>query len=404
MKCLPVLFLVLVLTAACDEAELSSVAVEQGEFLVDIETTGELKAVQSRAVSKPRRGWSRAQIVTMAPEGSVVAEGDFLVQFDTAEAERNLEEKRNAWKDAQAQLASERASIASRMAELESQRKNQEFSFEQAKIRFEQMEYEADIRKREQELELKKAELSLDEANARTESQRIVDQAIIRKAELAVQQAALEVTKYEESLEALTLNAPIGGLVVYKEIWRNGGGRSKVQVGDSPWPGQDLIEIPDLSQMEVVTKVNEVDVNRISVGLEVLMEVDALPGETFRGNVTSVATLAQREGNSDVKTFELKVVVETEDERLRPGMTSSCRIVVDRIAEATFVPLESVFEEEGRTLCYVVSGGVKAREIELGPRNSDFVVITSGLSVGEKVSLRDPNRPLEDLGTEPPPS
>lgn len=395
--------LLLLLLAACATPEPESVPVECGEFVIDIPTRGEMRAVEFREVSKPRKGgWSRSQIVRMAPEGSVVEEGDFLIQFDTAEAERDLVEKQNELQDARANLATERATAVSRMAELRSQLQNQEFSHEQARIQFEQMQYEAEIRRREQELELKKAELALQEAQEKIESQRIVDEANLRKANLAVTQAEAELTKQEEVVASMTVTAPIAGLVVYKEIWNQGGGRAKVKVGDSPWAGMPLIEIPDLDEMMVQTKVNEISINRVSKGQRVTIAVDALPDTTFTGEVTNIATLAKREGESDVKNFDVEVRIEGSDPRLRPGMTAQCRIETARLDEVCWIPLEAVFEDEGETVCYVVAGSIERRVVELGARNADFVVVESGLEPDERVSLRDPNRALEEIGGDPP--
>lgn len=381
--------------------DIATFVVPRGQFLIDVQCRGELKALKSRAVSRPRMRWARSQIVRMAPEGSTVQAGDFLIQFDTSEAAQRVEEKQNAVMNAKTELESQRATIASRMAELESKQKNQEYSYQQSKIRFEQMKYEAEIRRREQELELKKAELALQQARDKIESQKVIDDAELRKAELKVKQAELELHKATEELESQTIRAPIGGLVVYKEIW-GPSGRAKVKVGDTPWPGMELIEIPDLSIMQAKIKVNEVDINRVAVGQQVIIKVDALPAESFYGEVTQVATLAKRERDSNVKNFDVDVTIAGADNRLRPGMNANCQVITDRLEDVVYVPLEAVFEKEGKTVCYVIRGGPQRRDVEVGPKNSDFVVVKEGLSQGEVVTLRDPTLPLEDLGGEPP--
>ena len=69
-------------------------------------------------------------------------------------------------------------------------------------------------------------------------------------------------------------------------------------------------------------------------------------------------------------------------------------------AKALFVPLEAVFEKEGRTLAYVTRGRrAVPREIVLGPSNADFVVVEKGLGRGERVCLRDPGAPSSDFGS-----
>ncbi|MFQ6003808.1 MAG: efflux RND transporter periplasmic adaptor subunit, partial [Candidatus Zixiibacteriota bacterium] len=205
----------------------------------------------------------------------------------------------------------------------------------------------------------------------------------------------------QEELEGLTLKAPIDGLVVYNEVW-GPSGRQKVKAGDTPWPGQSIIEIPDLASMYVKTSVNEVDINRLDVGQQVIIKVDALPDLTLYGKVSRIATLARLEKGTNTKVFDVDVTIEGTNPNLKPGMTASCQIITDRIPDALYVPVESVFEKEGKTVVYVLTSSAKSREVEVGQKNSDYIVIKKGLKEGERVTLRDPTKPLEELGGEAP--
>lgn len=382
---------------ACEKAEIPTTTVTRGEFVVEVETRGELAAVESRTVSRPREGARQSAIIAMAPEGEIVAEGDFLVQFDTAEAERDLAQKESALENAQAKLAASRAQSISRMAEIQSQLLAQEYTYEQAKLRFGQMEYEAEARRREQELDLRKAELSLQEAKDRIESQRTVDAANLRTAEIEVQQAEAEVKRARDALAKQTLHAPIGGMVVYRTIWKSGSS-GKVAVGDTPWPGQEILEIPDLTAMMVRTKVDEVDIHRIRTGQPATITIDALDGLELRGTVSRVATLAKQERGETTKTFDVEILLEENDDQLRPGMTVLCRIEVERHADALSVPLEAVFEREGGPVVWKMEGGANASPVELGARNRNHVRVLSGLEPGEVIALRDPTVPLDEVG------
>jgi len=380
-------------------SEIASAEATRGTFIIDVSTRGEVAAVESRGVSKPRGRSIRGQIVQMAPEGAEVKEGDFLVQFDTSEIDRTIEERKNELLNAEVELGSKRAELASKSAELESALKRQEYSYQQQEIRYQRMEFEADVRKRVEELELKKAELSLSEAREAIEAHRTVAEAELSRAELAVKQARTELQEAEEAKAKHTLVAPIDGLVVYMEIWRPGGS-SKVKVGDTPWSGMEIITLPDLSRMKVETKVNEVDIERVSEGQPATVTVDALAGQRFSGTVTSVATLARREDDSDEKSFEVEIEIDTDGESdLRPGMTASCTIITDELEAVVHVPLEAVHERQGRTFVFL-AGSDDEHEVVLGPRNSDFVVIEEGLDEGDRIALRDPNLPLEDVGVE----
>ena len=196
------------------------------------------------------------------------------------------------------------------------------------------------------------------------------------------------------------LTAPIDGLVVYKEIW-SGSTMKKVQVGDSPWPGMAIVEIPDLSIMQAKATVNEVDISRIEADLNAIVTVDALGGAIYYGKVTRVAPLGRRESATNAKIFDVEVILDSTDVQLRPGMSCECRIITDRRADAIRVPLQCVFEQAGETIVYVATArGMRPRTVKVGTRSRDEIVILSGLEVDERVCLRDPTIPLEEFGEE----
>ena len=377
--------------------DVATAAARFGDFIIDVNQSGELYAVKSVSVGVPANVRGSLRVVALAEDGSMVQQGDFLVQFDTAEASQDLEDRRNEYESALADLASLKASNRSSMAQLNTAYETEKYSYEQAKLRFEQMKYEAPAKQREQELSLKKAALSLEQAQRKIESQEIIQNADLTKANLKVRQARLRYEQKSQEVSNLTLRAPIDGMVVLQEIF-GANGRAKVRVGDSPWRGQILVEIPDLSTMMVKAKVNEVFISQVRADQQVIITVDALPGQQFFGKVMRVATLATRESGSDVKRFDVEILIDDTDGRLRPGMTAQCQIITDRIREKLFVPLESVVHKDDTTVVYIKKAGFKRREVQIGAKNSDFVVIEKGLKSGDLVALRDPTLPIKETG------
>jgi len=378
---------------------------EKGEFIIDIKTTGELQAHQSISIKAPsgRRRWSRLQIIKMAPEGSIVKKGDFLIQFDTSDLEKELDSKLDELSNAKADLRSIKANQESNMAQLVAAFESQKYSHQLQKINLEKMKYEAEVRQEEAKLNMKKADIALEQAKEKIEAQKIIDKAELKKAELKVKQIQLEIDKIKEQIQSATITAPEGGLVVYEKIW-GPNGRQKVKVGDTPWSGQAIMSIPDLSTMQVKTQVNEVDISRVRTEQEVIINLDALPDLTYYGTVTEVANLARSKTEnteSNVKVFDVIVTIENTDENIKPGMSASCTIITDKIDSVVYVPLTSVFEKEGKTVVYVMDPSPKEREVAVGSKNSNFIIIKKGIMPGEKVTLRDPTLPLEELGTSP---
>ena len=115
------------------------------------------------------------------------------------------------------------------------------------------------------------------------------------------------------------------------------------------------------------------------------------------------------------------IQIEEGDVRLKPGMTATCHVVVETIpprptaapdsvqseaaevATATpmplYIPLDAVFEKDGRTLVYRLMGGQpEEREVKLGQKNEDFVIIEEGLAPGDHVALRDPLQAADASG------
>jgi RND family efflux transporter MFP subunit len=293
--------------------------------------------------------------------------------------------------------------MESNMAQLRASLESSRSSYRQAELRLEQMQFEADIVKEEQQLALRQAEINLEQAKARITQQAIIDSAELVTLELRVQQALAELDKAKQDLGKLTITAPQPGLVVYKKIWK-GGDFSEVRIGDQPWRGQALLELPDLSQMEVETSVSEIDVSRVEAGQRAEMVLDAFPEKTFTGEVTDVSTLARIDEDKpgEVKIFDVVIRVNEHDDILKPGMTVRAEVIVDTVADAMWVPLDAVFTEGERSIVYRAGGGgFKAREVELGTRNQNFVVVKEGLKPEDEVALVDPTRPIDmdNLGT-----
>jgi HlyD family secretion protein len=224
-------------------------------------------------------------------------------------------------------------------------------------------------------------------------------QAAIAAAESRIQEAASKLTLAQQQLGRCEVRADVPGIVVYKEVFF-GSEQRKPQVGDQVWANQPLLILPDISRMTVETKVRETDVHKVEQNQNVTVRVEAYPDLKLTGQVTLVGTLAQEEKDRrGTKFFGVTILIKESEPRLRPGMTARVEIQVEERRRALFVPLEAVFERDGRTICYVARRRrIEPREVVLGPSNQDFVVVEKGLSGGERVCLRDPDAPPSDFG------
>jgi len=396
-----IIILILIWKLSFSTNALPAFTVQQGDFLIPITTKGELRAVNSISITVPRaRGYS-IRITRLIPEGAVVKKGDFLVQFDTSEITETIHKRENELKNAIAELNKLKANIESTRKDLESQLEMQKYSYEQAKLQLKKMEFESEARKREEELSMKKAEIALNQAKYKLLAQKAIDKASLQKAQLAVDQARSNLEAAQKNLKDMTILSPANGMVVYNRIWGSSG-LQKVKVGDTPWYGQAILEIPDLSKMYVKTKVNEVDIDRLRKGQLVSVTVDAVPGLKLSGKVSSIAALAHNDRATNTKVFDVDVSLDSTAQQLKPGMTATCKIITERRKNVISVPLESVFEKDGKTIVYILTPKPKVREVDTGEKNEDFIIIKKGLKPGEKVSLWDPTKPFREMGKELP--
>lgn len=373
------------------EQDVAVAEVKHGNFLVEVKTGGEIRSVKSVNIRVPRNIRGNLRIVDIVDDGATVKKGDFLVQFDTNDALELVKDQEQKVENANAELKKLKSTIASNMAQLETTHQMQLFSYEQARLSLEQMEFEALARQREQKINLKKAELGLKQALEKIESQKIINRSEIKQAQLKIKNAEFQLDKRKKDVEALTITAPTDGLVVLSEILSSEG-RSKVKIGDSPWRGMDLMEIPDLSHMKVLAKVNEVNIREVTVGTPVIITVDALPDLVFNGSVFYLSTLAKRERGSNVKMFDVEILINNKNRKLRPGMTAQCRIITQNFQDKLFIPIASVFYKDDTTVVFKKAGRFKRCPIKVGVKNKDFIIVENGLEQGDWVALHDPTQ------------
>jgi HlyD family secretion protein len=223
--------------------------------------------------------------------------------------------------------------------------------------------------------------------------------AAIASAESRIQEAGSKLALTQQQLARTEVRADVPGIVVYRDVFF-GSEQRRPQVGDQVWANQPLLILPDISKMVVETKIRETDIHKIEKNQRVAVRVEAYPDLKLTGTVTLIGTLAQEERDRrGTKFFGVTIQLNESEPRLRPGMTARVEIQVDERQEALFIPLDAVFEREGKSVAYAVSGGgILAREIVLGPSNQDFVVVERGLAEGDRVCLRDPGAPPSDFG------
>lgn len=239
-----------------------------------------------------------------------------------------------------------------------------------------------------------KRELERTEARARAKLAQAT--ALLKGMDSKYQLQKAVVSKLERQIAACTIKAPAPGLVVYSSSGDPFRGRERrIEEGGAVYERQNIISLPDTSEMIAEISVHESSVDKVRPGQSARITVDSLPDTTFTGKVLKVAPLpdAQRGFLSpDIKVYITQVSIEGLHESLRVGKSAKVEILVEQLQDVTIVPVLAVANREGKKLCYVMtSQGAQPREVQTGAFNDTFVQIADGLTAGEQVLLNVPN-------------
>lgn len=366
--------------------------IERGEFKVTVMTTGELRARNFVEVRGPDNAQQAQQyqmrIASIVPEGTIVRQGDVVAELDRSGIMAKVQEVALALEKALAQYEQAQLDSALQLAQAREEIRNLEYQVEERRIALEQSAYEAPSLRRQAEIELDKSQRALDQARTSYVTKKQQAEARMREvgSDVERQRNMLAIVRQVEA--GFTIRAPAPGIVIYAREWN---GRKKT-VGSqvSAWE-PTVATLPDLTQMESVTYVNEIDIRKVAAGQPVEITLDAVPGKRLTGKVTRVANVGEQRPNTDAKVFEVVIEVLDPDTTLLPGMTTGNSIVTATLQGALFIPLEAVATEGDLTFVYKRTGrGLVRQEIETGIMNDDYIVVLRGLEEGDEVLFTPP--------------
>lgn len=200
---------------------------------------------------------------------------------------------------------------------------------------------------------------------------------------------------FKRQIKACRLVATQAGEVVYAAQNNNRGSEPVViQEGASVRERQAIINLPDLENMKIDARIHESRISRIVIGQPVEIEIDAIPGDPYRGMLKNVSSVPIPGSwpNTDLKEYEAEIEIKDSPDRVRklkPGMTAQIRVVVeDRKEDVLQVPVQAVVSFSGRFFSYVATKKeVERRELKVGDANDEYMEVVDGIGEGELVVM-----------------
>ncbi|WP_298791837.1 efflux RND transporter periplasmic adaptor subunit [uncultured Campylobacter sp.] len=340
----------------------------RGELVKSIESNGEIYATELIDVGAQVGGQIKKLYVKL---GDVVKAGDMIAEIDSATQQNNVDTKK-------AQLGIYEAKLNSAKVALEI-----------SKTKF----------KREQELFAKNATSKEEFENAKNTL--AANEASLKEIEAQIVQAKISLNTAQIDLGYTKIIAPKGGVVVSVQV-------EEGQTVNSNQITPTIVNIADLSKVQLKMEIAEGDITKIKVGSKVEYSILSEPNRKFYARISSIDPGLTTLSNGKYKTtsssgttassssssaiyYYAKAVVDNPDGTLRIGMTTQNTIILDSAKDAVIVPSIAIKKEDGKSIVYVLKRGengletAERREVQTGLIDSLKTQILSGVEEGEEV-------------------
>ncbi len=283
--------------------QIATTKVRQGDVIVRSYTRGELRAVRSATLSAPNL-FGTVQVTRLAPLGSFAREKDLVVEFDDSEVNSRVEEKQLEIEQIDEQIKKNTADLEMRSNQDQVDLLSARYAVRRAELEVKRNELLASIDAKKNLLNLDEAKRRLSQLESDIKSRQVQAQAQLAVLRENKNKSTLELQRERARLQQVKLLSPISGLVAVRQN-RTGFMFPGMQIpdireGDQVQPGIPVADVLDLSEMEVVAKVGELDRANLQEGQEATLSLDALPDKKLNGKIKSLSGTA----SSSVFSFD----------------------------------------------------------------------------------------------------
>jgi multidrug efflux pump subunit AcrA (membrane-fusion protein) len=216
----------------------------------------------------------------------------------------------------------------------------------------------------------------------------------LRSSEAKLELQRRERDRYQEQVENCKIAAERPGLVVYasgNNRWNN----RRIEEGATVHQEQDILIIPDMTEMGVNLKIPEAAIQKVAEGQRARITMDAFPDRPIEGVVTKVSPVpdsGHRWMSPDQNVYATEIAIEEAHDWLKPGFTAQVEIMIETVEDVLYIPIHSVVAKGDDQVVYVANGGgdPERRTVKTGQFNEEYIVIAEGLEEGEEVLLAPP--------------
>lgn len=338
-----------------------------------------------------------ATVIELAPEGSKVSRNEILVKFDSSKLESEVIKFERNYSLAASEFESLKNAelpLAIRDLEMELLALKMELSGENHYLK-ESIQLAEEGLVSEQEIKLQQEKVNELERQLETLELRMqltmdyLHPSAMRNARAKLESAEQELQLAREQLDNCIIRSPGSGIVVYKPHYFGAEFRT-IHIGDSVYPNQPFMFLPDMNDLVVFADVPEAELSKVQEGREVIIQPLAYPDVRLHGAVEKIGSMAQMlPGQPDWQRFFHVVIDVSElDSRLRPGMSVTMHILSHYNPRALFIPRTAIsWLEEEPHATVVTRLSNETRKLKLGSGNEKYYEVIEGLVAGDTVLI-----------------
>lgn len=370
--------------------------VKRGKFEAILTCKGEINGSKATEIKAPEvlgdrdlRLWS-LKILDLVQDGKYVKKGEFIIRLDASTIMSGMREEQQNLERETADLNNAKIDSAVTLTQMREEIKNALLDLEYNKIDLEQSVYESGAYQRKAQMTYEKAEINI----AKKRRDYLLEQNKLKmrvgRAKDHVERSDEKIKKFQQAMQAARITAPEDGIVIFGKSW-DGKKYSKDDNVSTHMYAPPIASLPDMSDVISEFYVKEIDISKIEVGDSVNVSFDALEGTVIPGTIKTIARVGEDHKDFDMKVFKVIVHLSKSHEGLKPAMSSNNDIVLANKDSALFVPLNTIFTENGDEYVYLKTGdGPRKQEVQTGLENEEFVLIETGLNEGDLVILAPP--------------
>lgn len=384
-----------------ETVEVPVAKVRRGDFVIAVRTRGEIRSTRSEIITAPQVPDPR--ITKLAESGKPAKKGDVIVEFDAAQQEQTYLEKNTSVRTVDSQIVQTKAShrIANEMDGMNLM--TAEFNLERSKLDASKAEVVSEIEGAKSRIDVGISQGELGQVKTTITSHKTSQEAELERLDQQKDKTVRDMDRSKGYLSKMVLRAPNDGIVNVLPNFRTQGswGQSPppFKEGDRAWTGAAIAEIPDLTEMRIDLKLEEVERGKLKLGMPIKIRVDAIPDREFEATldwISPIAAVVWRGMGMTDKTFPARGTLRKVDPRLRPGMSATAEILIESEANSLLIPARASFMNKGKPSVWVQRGGDFAiRPIDVGKRNDTDMIVTGGLKEGEVIALENPAEALK---------